>query len=610
MNPAAERAIESLPISPAAELRGEALVSERAPVSALIPTRNEESNIEKCLASVAWADEIVVVDSASSDRTVELALSLGATVVPFSWDGTGPRKRNWALANYPWRNQWVLLLDADEEVAPELANEISRVVRANPDEAGFLIHFHYFFLGKMLRHGDPLWKLCLVRHRDARFETMNVPEVTSCDVEVHEWVRVAGRVGRLRSVMLHRDRQDLHHHFDRHNTYSDWEALLRTRYRLRDVSSEVRPSLFGSPVERRRFFKQWFLAVPGKPWLYFFYSYLLRGGFLDGRPGFIYNALKSVYWYQVSAKEYELRLAGRNVARGEIANREPQLKTVPTPAHAVTCTPSTDEQRAAQVEFYREAVNPEEEITRPRCYPRPVQFLLDYKIRTAWALLRNDSHNDIERTTAPANETVLVVCCGSGMEAEMVARTGRRVVALDISAEAVARARERAARFGFPLETIVGDAEHLPFSDNSFDYVFVHDGLHHLPDAYRGVREMFRVARRAVVIAEPADAALTHLSVRFGLSGVYEEAGNFVYRLDPAKLAAVFQDLGASRWRMRRSLIYYQPWTFRFYRWLEPRPLAALFRAAFFACNFAIGRWGNSLRGVVWKNSTQGEISA
>ena len=610
MNPAAERAIESLPISPAAELRGEALVSERAPVSALIPTRNEESNIEKYLASVAWADEIVVVDSASSDRTVELALSLGATVVPFSWDGTGPRKRNWALANYPWRNQWVLLLDADEEVTPELANEISRVVRANPDEAGFLIHFHYFFLGKMLRHGDPLWKLCLVRHRDARFETMNVPEVTSCDVEVHEWVRVAGRVGRLRSVMLHRDRQDLHHHFDRHNTYSDWEALLRTRYRLRDVSSEVRPSLFGSPVERRRFFKQWFLAVPGKPWLYFFYSYLLRGGFLDGRPGFIYNALKSVYWYQVSAKEYELRLAGRNVARGEIANREPQLKTVPTPAHAVTCTPSTDEQRAAQVEFYREAVNPEEEITRPRCYPRPVQFLLDYKIRTAWALLRNDSHNDIERTTAPANETVLVVCCGSGMEAEMVARTGRRVVALDISAEAVARARERAARFGFPLETIVGDAEHLPFSDNSFDYVFVHDGLHHLPDAYRGVREMFRVARRAVVIAEPADAALTHLSVRFGLSGVYEEAGNFVYRLDPAKLAAVFQDLGASRWRMRRSLIYYQPWTFRFYRWLEPRPLAALFRAAFFACNFAIGRWGNSLRGVVWKNSTQGEISA
>ena len=255
------------------------------------------------------------------------------------------------------------------------------------------------------------------------------------------------------------------------------------------------------------------------------------------------------------------------------------------------------------MEFYREAVNPEEEITRPRCYPLPVQFLLDYKIRTAWSLLRNGRENGNGRASAPTDESVLVVCCGSGMEAEMVARTGRRVVALDISAEAVARARERAVRFGFPLDTVVGDAEHLPFPDNSFDYVFVHDGLHHLPDAYRGVREMFRVARRAVVIAEPADGALTHLSVRLGLSGVYEEAGNFVYRLDPEKLAAVFQELGASRWRMRRSLIYYQPWTFRFYRWLEPRPLAALFRAAFFAGNFAIGRWGNSLRSVAWKNT-------
>ncbi len=603
MNPVAERAVASLLFSPAVESREAAPVPGRAPVSVLIPTRNEESNIEKCLASVAWADEIVVVDSASSDRTAELARAHGATVVPFVWDGTSPRKRNWALANHAWRNQWVLLLDADEEVTPELADEIARVVRSNPAEAGFLIHFHYFFLGKLLRHGDPLWKLCLVRHRDARFEAMDVPEVTSYDVELHEWVRVVGRVTRLRSVIVHRDFQNLSHHFDRHNTYSDWEALLRTRYRRRDASGEVRPRLFGSPVERRRFFKRWFLATPGKPWLYFFYSYVFRGGFLDGRPGFIYNALKSVYWYQVSAKEYEMRLAERAAAK-----REPRITAVTPPAREASGAPNSDEQRASQVEFYREAVNPEEEITRPRCYPLPVQFLLDYKIRTAWELLRNGRNNGYGRASDSESESVLVVCCGSGMEAEMVARTGRRVVALDISAEAVARARERATRFGFPLETMVGDAEHLPFADNSFDYVFVHDGLHHLPDAYRGVREMFRVARRAVVIAEPADAALTHLSVRLGLSGVYEEAGNFVYRLDPAKLARVFRDVGASRWRMRRSLIYYQPWTFRFYRWLEPRPLAALFRAAFFACNFAIGRWGNSLRGVAWKNSAQGGL--
>ena len=206
--------------------------------------------------------------------------------------------------------------------------------------------------------------------------------------------------------------------------------------------------------------------------------------------GNAYHSRGRANWHQVAAKECELRLAERD-------EREPerQIKVAPSPAPGKPSTPSSDEQRAAQVEFYREAVNPEEEITRPRCYPRPVQFLLDYKIRTAWALLRNGRNSSKGRASDSESESVLVVCCGSGMEAEMVARTGRRVVALDISAEAVARARERATRFGFPLETMVGDAEHLPFADNSFDYVFVHDGLHHLPDAYRGVREMFRVAR-------------------------------------------------------------------------------------------------------------------
>jgi glycosyltransferase involved in cell wall biosynthesis/SAM-dependent methyltransferase len=576
----------------------------RAPVSVLIPTRNEESNLAKCLASVAWADEVVVVDSASNDRTAEIARAHGATVVPFVRQGDGPRKRNWALENCAWKNEWVLLLDADEEVSPELGREIARVVREDTTHEGFVIRFHYFFLGRKLRHGDPLWKLCLVRHARARFETVDVPEVTAYDVEVHEWVRVSGAVGRMREAILHRDFEDLHHHFDRHNTYSDWEALLRTRYRRRDVSGEVRPRLAGSQVERRRFFKRWFLAMPGRAWIYFFYSYVVRGGFLDGRAGFIYNALKSFYWFQVSVKEYEIRLAER--ARESAAppiTPSVAISRVANPAVADS-TPSAN--RDAQVEFYREAVDPEEEITRPRCYPEPVRFLLDYKIRDAWRLAGDGRSAPSVTASAPsptnaAAETVLVICCGSGMEAEMVARTGRRVVALDISPAAVARARERTARFDFSLDLVVGDAENLPFADSSFDFVFVHDGLHHLSDPYRGVREMLRVARRAAVIAEPADAALTHLSMRLGISGVYEDAGNFVYRLDPARLVRQFSEAGARSWRMRRSLIYYQPWTFPLYRFLEPRPLRAVFRAAFRAANLLVGRWGNSLRAVAWK---------
>jgi SAM-dependent methyltransferase len=260
----------------------------------------------------------------------------------------------------------------------------------------------------------------------------------------------------------------------------------------------------------------------------------------------------------------------------------------------------TLKQRDAQVHFYRESVDPEEEITRPRCYPRPVQYLLDFKISTAWGLLNGNS------CPAAGNpESVLVVCCGSGMESEMVARAGHRVVALDLSTDAVQRARERARRYGVSFDLVTGDAENLPFRSAAFDFVFVHDGLHHLPDAYRGVREMLRVARCAVILAEPADAALTRFSVKLGISGEYEDAGNYVYRLDRKKLIEVFRECGLDQWSFRRNLIYYQPWTFPFYRVFDRPPLFWLFRAAFHLSNLLIGRWGNSLRAVAWKPASQ-----
>jgi SAM-dependent methyltransferase len=268
-------------------------------------------------------------------------------------------------------------------------------------------------------------------------------------------------------------------------------------------------------------------------------------------------------------------------------------KSQTTDAHA----PELHSEREAQMRFYRETIDPEEEISRPRCYPRPVQYLLDFKIRTAWQLL--DSNVSAARR---GPEKILVVCCGSGMEAEMVAQMGQRVIALDLSLDAVCRARERARRCGLQFDLVVGDAENLPFAPGAVDYLFVHDGLHHLPDPYRGVREMLRVARRAVVIAEPADAALTRLSVKLGISGEYEEAGNYVYRLRPEKLVEVFHACGLRKWRFRRNLVYYQPWTFPIYRWFERPPLFWLFRAGFFLTNLVLGRWGNSLRVAAWKD--------
>lgn len=560
----------------------------KAPVSVLIPTRNEEANLAKCLASVSWADDVWVVDSASSDRTVEIARSAGARVIAFRWDGRGPRKKNWALERLPFRHPWLLLLDADEEATPELADEVARRLAAAPAENGFLVRYHYYFLGRWLRHGDPLWKLALVRHACTRFESIAVPEVTRYDVELHEWPRVAGRLGRLRAPLLHRDAEDLRHFFDRHNVYSDWEARLAVQYAARDRSGEIRPRLGGTPVERRRWFKRLFLALPGRSWVFFFYSYIVRGGFLDGRAGFHYAALKAIYWYQVRLKAIELELAAR--ARTQGVDTQPGAGRDPDPAR---------DEREAQRRFYAEAVDPEEEITRPRGYPRPVRYLLEGKLGAALELLRRTG----ARPDAgfAAGTSALVVCAGSGMESEYLARAGWQVTALDISPEAVRRAGERASRFGVAYGRLAGDAERLPFAAGAFDVVFVHDGLHHLTDPYRGVAEMLRVARRAVVIAEPADAALTRLAVRLGFSGRYEEAGNFVYRLHPGRLARVFREAGAERWAMRRDLVYYQPWTFGFYRWLGREPMFFLFRAGFRAMNLLVGRWGNSLKAVAVK---------
>src|SRR3989442_5112234 len=152
------------------------------PLSVLIPTKNEEKNIHKCLESVSWADEVYIVDSCSTDRTAEIARSRGATVVPFSWDGKGPRKKNWALDHLPWKYEWVLVVDADEEVTPALRDEIVAVISKPSEQDGFLVRYNYYFLGRLLLHGAALWKLILFRHSLARFERIEVPEFTASDL--------------------------------------------------------------------------------------------------------------------------------------------------------------------------------------------------------------------------------------------------------------------------------------------------------------------------------------------------------------------------------------------------------------------------------------------
>jgi SAM-dependent methyltransferase len=188
------------------------------------------------------------------------------------------------------------------------------------------------------------------------------------------------------------------------------------------------------------------------------------------------------------------------------------------------------------------------ETTRPHGTTRFYEWLIREKFRRGI-----DALPDL-----PAGSGALAVCGGSGMDGELLARAGATVVSADISLGASRRARERAHRFGLDLLPVVADAESLPFADRSFDLVYVHDGLHHLEHPEAGLAEMARVARRAVSITEPAQAAATRLAVRLGLAQEREEAGNRVARLDPGDVAAFLRARGFDVLRAGRYGMLYR----------------------------------------------------
>jgi len=200
-----------------------------------------------------------------------------------------------------------------------------------------------------------------------------------------------------------------------------------------------------------------------------------------------------------------------------------------------------------QLEFYDEE-DPEFEATRPRGTPQFYDWLMHEKLRRGTSALPELADG----------LTVFCVCGGSGMDGELLARAGAKVVVSDISPGAVARAQRRADETGLPIAAVVADAEHLPLADDSVDVAFVHDGLHHLADPMVGIDEMARIARRAVLVTEPAVASVTALAVRAGLALEVEDAGNRVERLRPADVADRLRSHGFTVEHAARYGMYYQ----------------------------------------------------
>ncbi len=251
-----------------------------------------------------------------------------------------------------------------------------------------------------------------------------------------------------------------------------------------------------------------------------------------------------------------------------------------------------DTHKQGQAAYFDREVAAEFEITRPHGTPPAYRWLLGEKFRRSVAGL------------PPLDGAVVAdVCCGSGMDAEMLERAGADVIAIDISEGCAARAKERAARRGLKYTVVVADVEHLPLRDRGADIAYVHDGLHHLDDPARGLREMARVARRAVSINEPADALATQIAVKLGLSIAVEGAGNRVARLRVDDVARELRRQGFDDVQTERYLMYYKHDPGGIMRAASSPLGQPLYRRGFGLANAAVGRWGNKLQVTATKRA-------
>ncbi len=277
----------------------------KAPVSVLIPARNEAAQLADCLHSVAWADEVIVVDSGSQDETAALATAMGARVEQFTYQPGEMKKKNWALTNLHFANEWILILDADERITPSLAREIAGVVDRGTTHTAFFINRKNYFGRKWIRHAGyyPSWNIRLVRRGRARYELLVGADTQSGDNEVHEHVLVDGTVGRLTHPMDHFAYPTVEHFIEKHNRYSNWEAVLRDQI-CQQLGNRVAAGGIERSLNLRRKLKRVARRFPFPHWLRFLYHYVLRRGFLDGAEGYIFCHMLAEYEFWIWAKSH------------------------------------------------------------------------------------------------------------------------------------------------------------------------------------------------------------------------------------------------------------------------------------------------------------------
>ena len=274
-------------------------------ISVLVLTYNEELHIERCIKSLLpFAKEIFIVDSYSTDRTVEIAESLGAKVYQNKWPENHAIQFQWGLENCPIETEWIMKMDADEYILPELANEIkAKLNTLSDDVSGIYIKRRVFFLDRWIKYGGyyPVWLLRIWRRGKGQMEQRWMDEHIKLS---------SGNTVYFDNDLVDDNKSGLTAWTAKHNNYATREAIDALNKIYNFVEDDIEEGkLFGTGVERKRWLRQKYDNLPLfiRPIIYFHYRYFVKLGFLDGKPGFIWHFLQG-FWYRfyIDAKIYEI----------------------------------------------------------------------------------------------------------------------------------------------------------------------------------------------------------------------------------------------------------------------------------------------------------------
>lgn len=272
-------------------------------ISVLVLTKNEEMDLPGCLASVAWCNDVHVLDSFSTDRTAEIARSHGATLTQRTFDGYASQ-RNAGLHELKYKHSWVLVLDADERIPAPCADELHRFVASSPaTTVAARLRRRDFWMGTWLQHAQiSPYFIRLVRPERVRYER-----------EINEVLVVDGEIADLAQPFDHFPfSKGLGHWIEKHNKYSSMEAAIAIAAKRGQPDFSWRAALLsGDFNERRKHQKQLFYRLPMRPLVKWLYMVLVRRAFLDGRAGLTYALLQAMYEYMIVLKQ------------GEIENKDP-----------------------------------------------------------------------------------------------------------------------------------------------------------------------------------------------------------------------------------------------------------------------------------------------